>query len=103
MGRLAGRNLRAQAEQISTAVGALVLLVGIATGTLYMQSSEDSTRSGVAAGGAGAALAPANYLAVTMIVVSAGIAVTNTLPAATRRRGREFGLLRLTPPPAVRY
>jgi putative ABC transport system permease protein len=96
VGRLAGRNLRAQAEQISTAVGALVLLVGIATGTLYMQSTEDSTRSGVAAGDAGAALAPANYLAVTMIVVFAGIAVTNTLAAVTRKRGREFGLLRWT-------
>ncbi|SDX92182.1 putative ABC transport system permease protein [Saccharopolyspora shandongensis] len=97
VGRLAVRNLSARAARASTVVGPLVLLVGIATGTLYMQSTEDSTLGTARrTNDMGPQFAAANYLVVAMIIMFCVIAVTNTLIAATRNRRREFGLLRLT-------
>jgi putative ABC transport system permease protein len=91
VGRLAGRNITARARRTSTAVGPLILLVGIATGTLYMQATEDASGSS-----AGAAIASGNYLAVAMIIGFSVIAVVNTLIAATRARCAEYALLRRT-------
>ncbi|MEV0345145.1 FtsX-like permease family protein [Nonomuraea sp. NPDC050680] len=93
--RLAARNVHARAKQSASVVSPLILLVGIAAGTLYMQSTEDSVGHG-AAGDVGGRLAPVNYLVVTMIIGFAAIVVINTLVAATRQRRREFGLLRLS-------
>lgn len=89
-GLLAGRSLRMRAPRHAAAIGPLVLLVGIATGTLYMQSTEDGTAS------SGPQFATVNYLVVAMIIAFASIAVINSLVSATRHRFREFGLLRLT-------
>ncbi|MFB9835557.1 FtsX-like permease family protein, partial [Actinoallomurus acaciae] len=91
--RLAVRNLRARARHTAAVVAPLVLLVGIAAGTLSMQRAEDSVPHG--ADDAGAKLASVNYLVVAMITAFAAIVVVTTLVAATRRRTREFGLLRL--------
>ncbi|MFF4189684.1 FtsX-like permease family protein [Nonomuraea sp. NPDC001831] len=93
-GRLAVRNLHARAPQTGSVAGPLILMVGIAGGTLYMQSTEDSLHRGAA--DVSARLAPVNYLVVAMIITFTAIVVVNTLIAATRRRGREFGLLRLS-------
>ncbi|MFJ9370300.1 FtsX-like permease family protein [Nocardia sp. NPDC101769] len=95
VGRLAMRNLNARATQASTIVGALALLVGIATGTLYMQSTEDSIVDR-APDDIGPQFAAANYLIVAMIIAFCSIAVSNSLIAATWQRRREFGLLQLT-------
>ncbi|MFC7428755.1 FtsX-like permease family protein [Nocardia tengchongensis] len=95
VGRLAMRNLCARAMQASTVVGALALLVGIATGTLYMQSTEDSIVDH-APDDIGPQFAAANYLVVAMIIAFCSIAVSNSLIAATWQRRREFGLLQLT-------
>ncbi|MFI9597455.1 FtsX-like permease family protein [Nonomuraea sp. NPDC052265] len=93
-GRLAVRNLHARAQHTGGVAGPLILLVGIAGGTLSMQSTEDSLHRGAA--DVSARLAPVNYLVVAMIITFTAIVVVNTLIAATRRRGREFGLLRLS-------
>ncbi|MER6512857.1 FtsX-like permease family protein [Nonomuraea sp. NPDC001636] len=93
-GRLAVRNLHARAPQTGSVAGPLILMVGIAGGTLYMQSTEDSLHRGAA--DVSARLAPVNYLVVAMIITFTAIVVVNTLIAATRRRGPEFGLLRLS-------
>ncbi|MEU6430920.1 FtsX-like permease family protein [Microbispora sp. NPDC046973] len=92
--RLAGRNVRARAGHTGSVAAPLILLVGIAGGTLYMQTTEDSVHRG-SAGDVAARLAPVNYLVVAMIITFSAIVVVNTLVAATRRRRREFGLLRL--------
>ncbi|MEU0572750.1 FtsX-like permease family protein [Nonomuraea sp. NPDC005983] len=95
--RLAARNVHVRAKHSASVASPLILLVGIAAGTLYMQSTEDSTHRGPAvAGDVGVQLAPVNYLVVTMIIGFSAIVVINTLVAATRRRRREFGLLRLS-------
>ncbi|MEU7983370.1 FtsX-like permease family protein [Streptosporangium canum] len=95
--RLAARNTRVRARHSAGVASPLILLVGIAAGTLYMQSTEDSIHRGPAvAGDVSAQLAPVNYLIVTMIIGFSAIVVINTLVAATRRRRREFGLLRLS-------
>ncbi|MGI5491391.1 FtsX-like permease family protein [Microtetraspora malaysiensis] len=96
--RLAARNLQAGARQGGAVASPLILLVGIAGGTLYMQSTEDSVTHSVTHRGddVSAQLAPVNYLVVAMIIAFTAIVVVNTLIAATRRRRREFGLLRLS-------
>ncbi|MEV4756798.1 FtsX-like permease family protein [Micromonospora sp. NPDC049559] len=97
VGRLAARNLHARAAGAGAVVGPMTLLVGIAVGTLYMQSTEDSTLTApVGPDDVGPQFAAANYLVVAMIIAFSTIAVTNTLVAATWHRRREFGLLRLT-------
>ncbi|WP_414938188.1 FtsX-like permease family protein [Amycolatopsis sp. cmx-11-51] len=96
VGRLALRNLGARAPRAGTIIGPLTLLVGIAVGTLYMQSTEDSTAATRPPDDIGPQFAAANYLIVAMIIAFCAIAVTNSLIAATWHRRREFGLLRLT-------
>ncbi|MGW3278864.1 FtsX-like permease family protein [Nocardia rhamnosiphila] len=93
--RLALRNLAARAADAGTVVGALTLLIGIATGTLYMQSTEDSI-VGRGPGDIGPQFAAANYMVVAMIIAFCSLTVGNSLVAATWKRRREFGLLRLT-------
>ncbi|MFB8008439.1 FtsX-like permease family protein [Nocardia sp. NPDC056000] len=93
--RLAIRNLAARAAASSTVVGPLAMLVGIATGTLYMQYTENGSPK-IAGDDIGAQFAVANYLVVGMIIAFCGIAVTNSLIAATWERRREFAGLRLT-------
>ncbi|MFI7469653.1 ABC transporter permease [Nonomuraea sp. NPDC049646] len=93
-GRLAVRNLHARAPHTGSVAGPLILMVGIAGGTLYMQSTEDSLHRDAA--DVSARLAPVNYLVVAVIITFTAIVVVNTLIAATRRRSREFGLLRLS-------
>ncbi|WP_329089637.1 ABC transporter permease [Streptosporangium sp. NBC_01469] len=95
--RLAARNTHTRARHSANVASPLILLVGIAAGTLYMQSTEDSTHRGpIVAGDVSGQLAPVNYLIVIMIIGFSAIVVVNTLVAATRRRRREFGLLRLS-------
>ncbi|MGC4941224.1 FtsX-like permease family protein [Kribbella sp. DT2] len=94
--RQAGRNLTVEPGRAAVVVAPLVLLIGIAGGTLYLQATEDSVQTGPRTPGDVASLSSVNYLIVAMIVAFCAILVLNTLIAATRRRRREFGLLRLT-------
>ncbi|HEY3503438.1 MAG TPA: FtsX-like permease family protein [Actinocatenispora sp.] len=91
-GRLGARNMAARATATAAVISPLVLLVGIAAGTLYMQSTEDSLGE---TGSDASRIAPVNYLVVLMITAFALIAAGNALIAATRHRGPELRLLRL--------
>ncbi|RJO73613.1 ABC transporter permease [Nocardia panacis] len=93
--RLALRNLAARAAEATPVVGALTLLIGIATGTLYMQATEDSITNR-APDDVAPQFAAANYMIVGLIIAFSAITVANSLVAATWKRRREFGLLRLT-------
>lgn len=91
-GRLGARNMAARAAATAAVISPLVLLVGIAAGTLYMQGTEDSLGE---TGSDAARIAPVNYLVVLMITAFALIAAGNALIAATRHRSSELRLLRL--------
>ena len=97
-GYLAAHNLRGRTRQTATALIPIVLFTAIATGTLYMQTIENS-----AAPAAEAAITAAeaqniktlNLVVVGMIAVFAAIMLVNTLVAATTHRRREFAQQRL--------
>ncbi|HJP76730.1 MAG TPA: ABC transporter permease [Pseudonocardiaceae bacterium] len=101
-GWLATLNLGGRAQQAASAVTPIIVFTGIATGTLYMQGTENAvahTKTDL-----GAMVETLNYLVVGMIALFAAIMVVNTLAATTVDRRREFGQLRLagsTPPQVV--
>ena len=94
---LAVVNLRQRSHQMASVVMPIILFTGISTGTLYMQSIENTTTA--TAGGVKSVeqqnIETLNYVVVGMIVLFAAIMLINTLIAATTYRGREFGQLRL--------
>ncbi|HEY0451121.1 FtsX-like permease family protein [Actinophytocola sp.] len=102
-GYLTVLNIRLRGRQVAGALVPIILFTGIATGTLYLQSIENSA---VAASGAGKSadyqnVETLNFVVVGMIAVFAAIMLINTLVAATFHRRREFGQQRLvgsTPP-----
>ncbi|WP_449064857.1 FtsX-like permease family protein [Planomonospora algeriensis] len=96
-GHLAGLNLAQRTGLLAPAVMPVILFTGIATGTLYMQSTDDAAN-------ALAGLAPTvehqnaqttNLVVIGMILVFAAIMVVNTLVATTAQRRGEFGRQRL--------
>ncbi|GAA4202832.1 FtsX-like permease family protein [Actinocatenispora rupis] len=88
--RLGVRSMSVRAAATAAVVGPLVLLVGIAAGTLAMQRTEDGRH---VVDTDAARIAPVNYLVVVMITGFALIAAGNALVAATRHRNAEFVLL----------
>lgn len=88
--RLGVRSMSVRAAATAAVVGPLVLLVGIAAGTLAMQRTEDGRH---VVDTEAARIAPVNYLVVVMITGFALIAAGNALVAATRHRNAEFVLL----------
>lgn len=75
----------------------IILFTGIATGTLYMTSTDNAARlaRGIAKTADYRTAETTNLLVVGMILLFAGIMVANTLIAATVERRREFGQQRL--------
>lgn len=103
-GYLAVENVRRRTQHMAGALMPIILFTGIATGTLYMQSIENSAppaaNSSIPPEDA-AAVETLNFVVVGMLSVFAAILVINTLVAATTYRRREFGQQRLvgsTPP-----
>lgn len=107
-GYLTVLNIRQRTHQMAGALVPIILFTGIATGTLYMQSIENSAP--FVAGGATTAtearnIETLNFVVVGMIAVFAAIMLINTLVAATTYRRQEFGQQRLvgsTPPQVLR-
>lgn len=103
-GYLAVENVRRRTQHMAGALMPIILFTGIATGTLYMQSIENSAPPAVASSIPPedvAAIETLNLVVVGMLSVFAAIMVINTLVAATAYRRREFGQQRLvgsTPP-----
>lgn len=99
-GHLAVLNLRGQTQQLAGALVPNILFTGMATGTLYMQSIENSAATGARTEIA-RSIETLNYVVVGMVALFAAIMVVNTLIATTIHRRREFGQQRLvgsTPP-----
>jgi putative ABC transport system permease protein len=92
-------NVRQRTQQMSGALIPMILVTSISTGTLYMQSIENST--GIPMSSDDKGVATLNYVVVGMVCVFAAIMMVNSLIAATIYRRREFGQQRLagsTPP-----
>ncbi|MFG2002969.1 FtsX-like permease family protein [Spirillospora sp. NPDC048911] len=96
-GHLAVCNLRQRTGQLAGALTPIVLFTAIATGTLYMQSTENAAleAAGLAKSVEQKNIETLNLVVIGMIVVFAAIMLVNTLLAATTYRGREFGQQRL--------
>lgn len=104
-GYLTTMNLRRRTHQMAGALVPIILFTGMATGTLYLQSIENSAAAAAiggpvsAAGAEMAAEADAietlNFVVVGMIALFAAIMLVNTLIAATTFRRQEFGRQRL--------
>jgi putative ABC transport system permease protein len=96
-GYLAVLHVRQRVGHLATAAMPVILFTGIATGTLYMTSTDNAARvaRGTAKTADYRAAETANLLVVGMILLFAGIMVANTLVAATVERRREFGQQRL--------
>lgn len=96
-GYLTVHNMRQRASQLSGVLMPLILFIGIACATLYMQAiqSDAAKASGIAPTGEDKNVETLNYVVVGIIVVFSCIMLINSLYAATTYRTREFGQQRL--------
>lgn len=93
-GYLSVENLRGRTQQMAGTLVPIILFTGMSTGTLYMQSIENTlpTRSMPKVA---ETIETLNYVVVGMISLFTAVVLINTLVAATLHRRREFGQLRL--------
>ncbi|KAF0846006.1 FtsX-like permease family protein [Nocardia caishijiensis] len=91
-GHLVALNLATAPERIRPAVTFLTLFIGVAAGTLSMQSIENGHG---ADGGDGELMATINYLVVFLIAAFMAIALSNNLIASIARRHTEFATMHL--------
>lgn len=89
--RLAAINLAVAPARIRPAVTFLTLFVGVAAGTLSMQSIENQSAGSVE--GIGQLMAAINYLVVLLIAAFMSIALVNNLIASIRQRRTELSVL----------
>ncbi|WP_435888996.1 FtsX-like permease family protein, partial [Streptomyces niveus] len=96
-GYLTVHNMRQRATQLSSVLMPLILFVGMASVTLYMQSIQNDAldASGVVRSVDDKSIETLNFVVVGIIVVFSCIMLINTLYAATTYRTREFGQQRL--------
>ncbi|MFE7069796.1 FtsX-like permease family protein [Streptomyces sp. NPDC057620] len=89
--------LRARAAQLSGVMVPLIVFIGMATATLYMQSAENDAidAAGVPKSVDAKNLETLNLTVVGIIVVFSCIMLVNSLYAATTYRRKEFGQQRL--------
>jgi putative ABC transport system permease protein len=92
-GSLAVWNMRQRTAQLSGVLIPLIVFVGIATATLYMQAVESDAieASGLVRSVEDKNLETLNVVVVGIIVVFTCVMLINSLYAATAYRGREFG------------
>lgn len=89
---LAAINLSAAPERVRPTVTFLTLFVGIAAGTLSMQSVENTVGT---ASSTAQILASINYFVVALIAAFMAIALTNNLVASITQRRTEFSVMSL--------
>ncbi|MFH8468696.1 FtsX-like permease family protein [Streptomyces sp. NPDC017991] len=96
-GYLAVRGLRVRAAQLSGVLVPLILFIGMATATLYMQAVENDAidAAGVPKSVDAKNLETLNLTVVGIIVVFSCVMLVNSLYAATTYRRKEFGQQRL--------
>lgn len=106
-GYLTAQNVRQRTGPMASVLMPIILFTAIATGTIYMQSIENSARaaSGVLQTHEEKNIETLNFVVVGMIAMFAAVMLINTLIAETTYRRREFGQQRLvgsTPPQVLR-
>ncbi|WP_405674453.1 ABC transporter permease [Streptomyces sp. NBC_01511] len=96
-GYLTVHNMRQRAAQLSGVLMPLILFIGMAAVTLYMQSLQNDAldASGITRSVDDKSLETLNFVIVGIIVAFACVMLINTLYAATTYRSREFGQQRL--------
>lgn len=96
-GDLAAATMRRRTGALASAVTPVVLFVGIAVGTLYLQATENAAMdaAGLAKTPEDKSIETLNFVVIGMVVLFTAIMLVNTLIAATAHRGREFGQTRL--------
>lgn len=96
-GYLTVHNMRQRASQLSGVLMPLILFIGIACATLYMQAiqSDAVKASGISPTGEDKNIETLNYVVVGIIVVFSCIMLINSIYAATTYRTPELGQQRL--------
>jgi len=96
-GEMAALNLGRRAGEMSGILMPVILFTGIATGTLYMQSTDNAATAaeGLVPSTSQENIETLNLVVIGMILLFAAIMLINTLVAVTGRRRDEFGRQRL--------
>ena len=96
-GYLTVHNMRRRASQLSAVLMPLILFIGIACATLYMQAigTDAVAASGISPTGEDKSVETLNFVVVGIVVLFSCIMLVNSLYAATTYRTREFGQQRL--------
>ncbi|MGW3770980.1 FtsX-like permease family protein [Actinomadura verrucosospora] len=96
-GELAAATMRRRTGALASAVTPVILFVGTAVGTLYLQATENAAMeaAGLAKTAEQKSIETLNFVVIGMVVLFTAIMLVNTLVAATAHRRREFGQTRL--------
>lgn len=96
-GDLAASTMRRRTGALASAVTPVILFVGTAVGTLYLQATENAAMdaAGLAKTAEQKSIETLNFVVIGMVVLFTAIMLVNTLIAATAHRRREFGQTRL--------
>lgn len=96
-GDLAAATMRRRTGALASAVTPVILFVGTAVGTLYLQATENAAMdaAGLAKTPEDKNIETLNFVVIGMVVLFTAIMLVNTLIAATAHRRREFGQTRL--------
>lgn len=96
-GELAAATMRRRTGALASAVTPVILFVGTAVGTLYLQATENEAMeaAGLAKTAEQKSIETLNFVVIGMVVLFTAIMLVNTLVAATAHRRREFGQTRL--------
>jgi putative ABC transport system permease protein len=96
-GELAAATMRRRTGALASAVSPVILFVGTAVGTLYLQATENAATeaAGLAKTAEQKSIETLNFVVIGMVVLFTAIMLVNTLVAATAHRRREFGQTRL--------
>jgi putative ABC transport system permease protein len=96
-GDLAITTMRRRTGALASAVTPVVLFVGTAVGTLFLQATENAAMdaAGLTKNAEQKSIETLNLVVIGMVVLFTAIMLVNTLIAATAHRSREFGQARL--------
>ncbi|SNS65121.1 putative ABC transport system permease protein [Actinomadura meyerae] len=96
-GDFVAATMRRRTGALASAVTPVVLFVGTAVGTLYLQATENAAMdaAGLAKTADQKSIETLNFVVIGMVVLFTAIMLVNTLVAATAHRRREFGQTRL--------
>ncbi|WP_433473217.1 FtsX-like permease family protein [Spirillospora sp. CA-142024] len=96
-GDLAISTMRHRTGALASAVTPIILFVGIAVGTVFLQAAENAATdaAGLAKTAEQKSIETLNFVVTGMVVLFTAIMLVNTLIAATAHRRREFGQTRL--------